>query len=254
MNARDFTVTKIRVAIIVYQTLFIVVLIYVISIIPIKEISRNNPMALQIAHFILGPIENNTYLIFEDVRKDAMVIDPSFGIDPLIQFCRQKSLIIQQILISHAHFDHIAGVNPLILASPNKPLIGLHQEDLALWKDRGEALQFGFQHEPLPDPDHFFSDGEILNASGFTVTVHHTPGHSPGHVVFSLPEIKTIFTGDVIFAGGIGRTDLTGSDQTLLIDSIQRKILVSTDDTRLLPGHGPETTVGFERHNNSFLN
>ncbi len=211
-------------------------------------------MTIQIIQFTLGPFENNTFLLFEEHSQDALVIDPSFDIDPLIQYTKRNLLSIQHILITHAHFDHIAGVNLLFLASPVKPHIGLHPEDLALWKDRGEALLCGFQLEPLPDPDHLFSDGEILHASGFTVTVHHTPGHSPGHVVFSLPEIKTIFTGDVLFAGGIGRTDLTGGDQSLLIDSIQRKILISTDDTRILPGHGPETTIGFERNNNPFLN
>lgn len=210
-------------------------------------------MPIQIIPFILGPIENNTFLISDNAGKNAVVVDPSFDIDPIIQQINKKSLTVRQILISHAHFDHIAGVNQLIAGSLIRPLIGLHPDDLALWKDRGEARQCGFHLDPLPDPDHFYSDGESLNIEGFQIIIHHTPGHSPGHVVFSFPEVKTIFCGDVIFAGSIGRTDLTGGNYTKLIQSIQNKILTFPDDTHLLSGHGPETTVGFERHNNPFL-
>ena len=210
-------------------------------------------MTIQTITFILGPIGNNTFLLFDDISKDAVVIDPSFDIDPLSQYIKSNSICIQQVLITHAHFDHIAGVNQLITTLPVKPLIGLHPGDLALWKDRGEALQCGFHIDPLPDPDHFFTDGETLTDDGFLIVVHHTPGHSPGHVVFSLPEIKAIFSGDVIFAGSIGRTDLPGGNHAHLISSIQKNILTSPDDTRLLPGHGPETTVGFEKRNNPYL-
>jgi len=210
-------------------------------------------MTIQIMTFVLGPIENNTFLLIDDTNKSAVVIDPSFGIDPMYHYINRNSICIQQVLITHAHFDHIAGVNHLIDALPMRPLIGLHPGELVLWKDRGEALQYGFPLDPLPDPDHLFIDGETLGFDDITMVVHHTPGHSPGHVIFSLPEIKTIFCGDVIFAGSIGRTDLTGGDQTQLISSIQNKILNCPDDTRLLPGHGQETTVGFERRNNPYL-
>ena len=130
----------------------------------------------------------------------------------------------------------------------------LHQADLSLWKDRGEALQYGFQLDPLPNPDHFLLDGEILSVGSIEMVVHHTPGHSPGHVVFAIPQEKVIFTGDLIFAGSIGRTDLTGGDLDELLNSIRKTILSCADETRLLPGHGPETTVGYERLNNPYSN
>ncbi|MGB8252183.1 MAG: MBL fold metallo-hydrolase [Anaerolineaceae bacterium] len=208
---------------------------------------------MQIKQFILGPIENNTFLLFDDVSKDAVVIDPSFDIDSLIQYLANNSLTTRQVLITHAHFDHIAGVNRLIAALPDRPLIGLHPGDLPLWKDRGEALHYDFNIDLLPDPNILFKDEETLSINGVLIVVHHTPGHSPGHVVFSLPEVKTIFCGDVIFAGSIGRTDLNGGNQAQLINSIQKEILNSPDKTRLLTGHGPETTVGFERRNNPYL-
>lgn len=114
-------------------------------------------------------------------------------------------------------------------------------------------MQYGFNINPLPNPDHFFKDEETLNLEGYQMIVHHTSGHTPGHVVFSIPAVKAIFCGDLIFANGIGRTDLTGGDQVELIKSIQQKILIYPDDTRLFTGHGSETTVGIEKRSNPYL-
>jgi hydroxyacylglutathione hydrolase len=214
---------------------------------------KNETVVIEIATFLLGPIENNTFLVTDPASDEAVVIDPSLEIQPLIDYIRQRELKIKYILITHAHFDHIAGVNPLLAALPVKPQLVLHKADFFLWKDRGKALQYGFQLEPLPNPDHFTQDGEIFNIGPFEVIVHHTPGHSPGHVVYAIPQEKVIFVGDVIFAGSIGRTDLTGGDMDELLNSIRKTILSCPDETRLLPGHGPETTVGFERFNNPFL-
>jgi hydroxyacylglutathione hydrolase len=215
---------------------------------------KNEPVVIEITSFLLGPIENNTFLVTDPASSEAIVIDPSFDIQPLINYIRQRELKIKSILITHAHFDHIAGVNPLLVVLPVRPQLVLHQADFFLWKERGEALQCGFQLDPLPNPDHFMLDGEIFTIGSFEVIVHHTPGHSPGHVVFAIPQRNVIFVGDVIFAGSIGRTDLAGGDLNELLNSIRKTILSCPDETRLLPGHGPETTVGFERLNNPFLN
>jgi glyoxylase-like metal-dependent hydrolase (beta-lactamase superfamily II) len=183
----------------------------------------------------------------------GVVIDPSFDCQIMIEQIKKQDLQIKTILITHAHFDHMAGVNSLLESLPVKPSVALHPADLDLWRDRGEAFQCGFQMDALPDPDHFLKDGEVISFGDSEVVVHHTPGHSPGHVIFSIPAANTILTGDVLFANGIGRTDLTGGDYDQLIDSIRRKIMICPDDTRLLPGHGLETTVGFERLHNPFL-
>jgi glyoxylase-like metal-dependent hydrolase (beta-lactamase superfamily II) len=212
-----------------------------------------NNTAVEITTFVLGPIENNTFLVTDPSSHEAVVIDPSFDIQPLVDQIKQRDLQVKFILITHAHFDHIAGVNPLLAVLPVRPQLVLHHADLSLWKDRGEALQCGFQLDPLPNPDHFVLDEEVLPFSSFEVVAHHTPGHSPGHVVFEIPQRKVIFVGDVIFAGSIGRTDLTGGDMDELLSSIRKTILACPDDTQLLPGHGPETTVGIERLNNPYL-
>lgn len=214
---------------------------------------KNDPLAIEIASYLLGPIENNTFLVTDPVSHEAVVIDPSFDIQPLINHIRQRELKIKSILITHAHFDHIAGVNPLLAVLPVRPQLVLHKADFFLWKDRGEAMQCGFKLDPLPNPDHFMLDEEIFTVGSFELVVHHTPGHSPGHVVFTIPQEKVIFVGDAIFAGSIGRTDLTGGDMAELLNSIRKTILSCPDETRLLPGHGSETTVGIERLNNPFL-
>jgi hydroxyacylglutathione hydrolase len=208
---------------------------------------------IKINTYILGPIENNTFLVSDSIGHEAIVIDPSFNIKPVLDQIKYQKLRMKYILLTHAHFDHIAGVNELQKAFPHKPMVALHPSDLDLWRDRGEALACGYQMDPLPDPDHFLKDNEILSIGDIHIDVLYTPGHSPGHVVFSIPEVQAIICGDVIFAGSIGRTDLTGGDHAQLLKSISSKIMCFPDDTRLLPGHGPETTVGYERHNNPYL-
>jgi len=208
---------------------------------------------VEIIPFTLGPIENNSYLISDPASRDSVVIDPSFNIQSVLEQIHDQKLRVKYILLTHAHFDHIAGVNELQKALPDNPVIGLHSLDLALWRERGKALVYGFQLDLLPDPDFFLDDGDRLSVGGFHIDILYTPGHSPGHVVFSIPDAQAIFCGDVIFAGSIGRTDLTGGDQAQLLASIHKRILCFPDDTRLLPGHGPETTVGLERRNNPYL-
>jgi hydroxyacylglutathione hydrolase len=212
-----------------------------------------NSQNLEIVRFTLGPIENNTYLISDPASQEAVVIDPTFDIRPVLELTRGQQLSITQILLTHAHFDHIAGVNELMSTLSEKPKIGLHPADLPLWKDRGEAQAYGIQMDPLPAPDHFFIDRELLTIGTFHIDVRHTPGHSPGHVVFYIPDKQAILCGDILFAGSIGRTDIAGGNHIQLLNSIREKILCFPDDTRLLPGHGPETTVGFERCHNPYL-
>jgi hydroxyacylglutathione hydrolase len=213
----------------------------------------NKNSTVEITTFLLGPIKNNSFLVTDPASHEAVVIDPSFNIQCMLDHIRQHDMQVKYILITHAHVDHLAGVSLLLDRLPVRPHLALHRSDLDLWKDRGEALQYGFQLDPLPDPDCFIQDGENLPMGSFQVTAHHTPGHSPGHVVFAIPQANVIFVGDVIFAGSIGRTDLTGGNLDELLNSIQKTILSYPDETLLLPGHGPETTVGFECLNNPYL-
>jgi len=207
---------------------------------------------VELITFTSGPLDNNTYLVTDPASAETMIIDPSFDIHSLTLYIHEHQLDLRGILLTHAHFDHIAGVNELLKAFPDNPIVGLHPSDLDLWRACGNAPAYGFKLDPLPDPNRFLVGGECLLVGGVHIDVIDTPGHSPGHVVFSIPDTQAIICGDLIFACGIGRTDLPGGDYSQLLHSIHTKILSFPDGTRLYPGHGPETTVGDERSNNPF--
>jgi glyoxylase-like metal-dependent hydrolase (beta-lactamase superfamily II) len=212
---------------------------------------------LEITCQILGPVATNTYLVGDPETSRAVVIDPAWNGNALAKEIIQAGWKLQAVWLTHAHFDHFGGLAELLAAleleDQDDFYVGLHQDDLPLWKVKGGAVMFGIQVKSAPKPGHHFQEGEILHLGEHEFIVHHTPGHSPGHVVFHCPADKVIFSGDLIFNQGIGRTDLLGGSYHTLIESIQRFILPLPDETKILSGHGPETTVGFERANNPFI-
>ncbi|MCJ7622928.1 MAG: MBL fold metallo-hydrolase [Anaerolineaceae bacterium] len=210
-------------------------------------------MPLSIHTLILGPMENNTFILGDADARDAVVIDPSFN-DGLIQKETKKfDLEIKAIWLTHAHFDHYAGASSLS-KSYNPPLpISLHIDDLSLWRRGGGAREFGIDVDQEIEPKIYLKHKEILYVGKQEVEVRHTPGHSPGHIVFYVKDIGTVFCGDLIFRRGIGRTDLPGGDYQTLITSIKTQIFSLPSETRLLCGHGPETTVAQETTLNPFL-
>jgi hydroxyacylglutathione hydrolase len=211
-------------------------------------------MTLKYETFILGPLENNTYLLWDDESLQAVAIDPSFEPTPVNERIREKNLTLNAIWLTHAHFDHTAGIVDL-LDSTKKPVsIFLHKNDLEIYRTSGMALLFGFSMPELPNPDSFLEDGQVLRVGESSIEVRTTPGHCPGHVIFYAAEINTAFTGDLIFRQGVGRTDLPGSNQDDLLKSIHTRVLTLPLETALLSGHGPETTVQDEVEYNPYLN
>jgi hydroxyacylglutathione hydrolase len=208
---------------------------------------------LEIVSFVLGPVETNAYLITDSENGSAAVIDPAWDGHVIAAEASKRGWSIKQIWITHGHFDHFAGVKGILDRVVPNPKLFLHPEDLPLWKMQGGAPFFGMRIDSMPLPDHSFSNGQRLELGNLAFEVRHTPGHSPGHVVFYCPEEKLTFCGDVIFMSGIGRTDLPGGSFAILMQSIQTQILSMPDDTRLFSGHGPDTTVGDERKGNPFL-
>ena len=208
---------------------------------------------LEIVPLVLGPVQTNTYLVADSDIKEAVVIDPAWDGGSIYQVAQQRGWRIAHLWITHAHFDHLGGAAELAEACLSLPLLALHAEDYPLWRMQGAAALFGLHIDPGPEPSVYLEHGQILHLGSWTFEVRHVPGHTRGHVLFYCAQAKVAFCGDVIFQGSIGRTDLPGADYSTLIGSIHSQVLTLPGETRLLSGHGPETTVKVERDSNPFL-
>ena len=208
---------------------------------------------LEIVSFVLGPVETNAYLIADNETGEAAAIDPAWDGQTMVDAAQERNWKLTQVWVTHAHFDHMAGAAAIVDALNPKPSVALHPADRPLWQMQGGALLFGMSIDPPPEVSVWLSPGQTLQLGSYPFEVRHAPGHTPGHVVFYCAAQAVVFCGDVIFWGSIGRTDLPGGDYHTLLHSIQAQILSLPDETRLLSGHGPETTVGVERRENPFL-
>jgi glyoxylase-like metal-dependent hydrolase (beta-lactamase superfamily II) len=210
-------------------------------------------MKLSIISFTLGPVFTNTYLLADEETKESIVIDPADDGELIAAEADKRGWRIGSIWLTHAHFDHLGGVGGVADATNPPPPVALHPEDYSLWRMQGGAAFFGMRVDPGPEPTVELQDGQILHLGSNQFTVRHAPGHTRGHVMFYCESAAVLFCGDVIFQGSIGRTDLPGGDFNSLINSIQDQVLDLPDETRLLPGHGPVSTVGEERKFNPFI-
>lgn len=202
---------------------------------------------------ILGPLENNTYLLGDDSTGEAALVDPSFELEHILDVIEEHEYRLRYILLTHAHFDHI--VNAQVISdrySPTIPL-GLHPSDLSLWTSGGGADLFGVDFKPTRQPDLHFYASQKIKLGKEEIEVRHTPGHTPGSVCFVLPSNQTVLTGDLIFYRSVGRTDLQGGDTRALIRSIEGQIFTLPPAYHIRPGHGPATTVREEIDENPFF-
>lgn len=209
---------------------------------------------MEIKSYTVGPFVENTYLLIQD--NEALIVDPGF-FDPrelkqCISDMKEEGVIPVAVFLTHAHVDHILGLNR-VLSEFNIPVY-LNHSDLHLWNNFPDQVRrFGFQapgFDFTPEP---LTEGEGFTIGSFTFDVLYTPGHSPDHVSLYLPGQKTVIAGDALFRESIGRTDLYKGDMELLAQSIRTKLYTLPDDTNVLPGHGPSTTIGHEKKNNPFV-
>jgi len=205
---------------------------------------------LILKHRVVSAFQVNCFVLAAEKGGDCVVVDPGGNADDVARALEEDELVLKYILLTHAHVDHAGGVCDLQERCGGEVI--MHRDDLPIL----EALEyqtsmFGLPPTRTPEVDRFVEDGDRIDVDGFHLDVIHTPGHSPGGVTYRHGDI--LFVGDALFAGSIGRTDLTGGSFEVLLNSIREKLFPLGDGMKVLSGHGPATTIGDERIYNPFL-
>jgi hydroxyacylglutathione hydrolase len=199
----------------------------------------------------VGITQTNCYVVGCEKTREGAVIDPGGHAERILKAIEESGLTIRYVLNTHCHFDHM-GANAEIVAVTGAPL-ALHPAELPILRARGGASWFGVFVKESPLPDVELADGQVLEVGTLRFRVLYTPGHSPGGVTFYLEEEGVAFGGDVLFASGVGRTDLHGGDWDTMMRSIREVLFALPDETVLYPGHGPQTTIGREKAHNPWV-
>jgi len=202
--------------------------------------------------FPVGPLQCNCSVIGDEKTHEAMVIDPGDQIEGILDILRQEKLTLKQIVITHAHIDHVGGAMKL-KAATGAPIL-MNQNDHALLKMLDmQAAWVGMRPPGDVQVDETISQGRVLRIGEISSNVIHTPGHTEGSICLYFPEEKKLIAGDTLFAGSIGRTDLPGGSMEKIMRSLHNQVMALPDETEVVPGHGPLTTIGEERETNPFL-
>jgi hydroxyacylglutathione hydrolase len=210
----------------------------------------NDPMIHEIIP--VGPLQCNCSIIGDEATREAMVIDPGDDIDDVLAIVRKHNLQVKQIVVTHAHIDHVGGAMKLRAATA-APIL-LNQNDYALLKMLDmQAAWIGVAPPGKVEIDRSVTTGESVSAGSQKANVLHTPGHTEGSICLYFAAEKKLIAGDTLFAGSIGRTDLPGGSMQKIMRSLHETVLALPDETVVVPGHGPLTTIGEERESNPFL-
>ncbi|BCS98028.1 MBL fold metallo-hydrolase [Desulfoluna limicola] len=205
-----------------------------------------------IKDLVVGPIGANCIILGCETTRQAAVIDPGDDADRILKALADEKLTVTAIINTHGHFDHV-GANKRLKEATGAEIM-IHEADASMLQELSvTAMAFGLRAENSPPADRLLADGDTITFGEKTLTVLHTPGHTPGGVTFYCKDEKTAFAGDTLFYGSIGRTDLPGGNYGTLISSIKNQLFALPDDTVVYTGHGPKTTIGTEKQYNPFL-
>jgi glyoxylase-like metal-dependent hydrolase (beta-lactamase superfamily II) len=203
--------------------------------------------------FPVGLLQCNCTILGDEETREAIVIDPGDDSEEILRRLKKHGLELKRMICTHTHIDHVGAIHGIQqrIATP----ASIHEADLFLYEKLDEQARFtGIPTPPAGVIDSFVKDGDSITCRGVEIGVLHTPGHTPGSITFHLPSTRSIlFTGDTLFMRSIGRTDLWGGSFPQIIASIQNKLMTFNDDTVVVSGHGPSTTIGQERRLNPFL-
>jgi hydroxyacylglutathione hydrolase len=200
----------------------------------------------------VGPLQCNCSIVGDETSHEAMVIDPGDEIEDILALVQKHKLQVKHIVITHAHIDHVGGAMKL-RAATGAPIL-LNQNDYALLKMLDvQAAWLGMKSPGKVDIDDSLGQADVVKAGSLVANVMHTPGHTEGSICLYFPAEKKLIAGDTLFAGSIGRTDLPGGSFEKIMGSLHGQVLALPDETLVIPGHGPETTIGEERQSNPFL-
>jgi len=200
----------------------------------------------------VGPLQCNCSIFGDEISREAMVIDPGDDIADILAILEKHGLTVKQIVITHAHIDHVGGAMKL-RAATGAPILLNHNDYTLLKMLDLQADWVGMQSPGKVEIDHSLGDNDTVQAGSLVANVIHTPGHTEGSICLYFPVEKKLIAGDTLFAGSIGRTDLPGGSFDKIMRSLHGKVLALPDETAVVPGHGPLTTIGDEREENPFL-
>ncbi|MBB5022762.1 MBL fold metallo-hydrolase [Desulfurispira natronophila] len=203
--------------------------------------------------FSAGPLDVNCTIIIDENSGEAIVVDPGGNFQAIQSFLDDHQLKLVLILATHGHFDHVGAVSQLKKSNPDARF-GIHQQDEVLAQNADKTASiYGIPTTPTPSADFYLNAETTLQLGSLNITVIETPGHTQGGVCFYLDEESLLLSGDTLFQGSVGRTDLPGGDHDQLLHSISSRLLPLPDEVTVIPGHGPRTTIRNERNHNPFF-
>ena len=201
---------------------------------------------IKVKTFMVGDLETNCYLVYDQEAKTGFLIDPGFFDESIADFIKENKINVKSIIVTHGHADHTSGN-----AKFGYPVL-IHEADKGYLTNPVKNLSlFTGKLSTAPKASRILKDGEVIEDGKIKIEVIHTPGHTPGGICLKIEN--KIFTGDTLFKEGVGRTDFYHGDEKMLLDAIKKRLMIFEDNVEVYPGHGPSSTIGHERENNPFL-